>query len=253
MPRLTIDGRTVEVTPGSNLLAATRKLGLDVPALCYFPGLPASTCCMACVVKLRAPAGGQGGADGADRIVPACATPACDGMVVESETAEMHGLRKVALELLLSDHDGSWSDDPAGRVLACENGADAAPAPAGQRPSVRPPPFDCDCPKASICRLRRYAREYGCRPERYAGARRSHPRQFEHPEITFDPGKCIMCGICVQLAQQAGEELGLTLVGRGFDVRLDVPFGGTLAEALRVAARQIAAACPTSALAQKPG
>lgn len=52
MPRVTIDGREVEVTPGSNLLAAARKLGIDIPALCYHPGCTPNTSCMACVVRV---------------------------------------------------------------------------------------------------------------------------------------------------------------------------------------------------------
>ena len=48
------------------------------------------------MVKLR----GEG------RLVPSCATAAVDGMDVESETDEVHRVRRAALELLLSDHLG---------------------------------------------------------------------------------------------------------------------------------------------------
>ena len=217
MPRVVIDGREVDVTPGSNLLAAARKLGLDIPALCYHPGCTPNTSCMACVVKVRDP----------DRIVPSCATLAEDGLYVESETPEIHALRRTALELLLSDH-------PC-REVRSDPGATAGG-------------LGCDCDKADVCRLRKYAQLYRCDPQRFCGVRRVIERAYEHPEITYDPHKCILCGICIQLARQAGEPLGLTLVGRGFDVRVDVPLGGPLAEALRVAARRCAGACPTGAL-----
>ena len=263
MPRVTIDGQPVDVTPGSNLLAAARKLGIDIPALCYFPGLPANTSCMACVVKICTSNGGwpgngspgssgvpgnsgvsgSGGPAGAGRIVPACATRAADGMVVESETEEMRGLRRMALELLLSDHTGPCA-------ATCPSSENSAPADGVGRAASEADEL-CVCGKESICRLRKYALAYGADPERFAGEKRALARLFEHPEITFDPGKCILCGICVQLARQAAESVGLTFVGRGFETRVDVPLGGELKEALQHAARRIAAACPTSALAPR--
>ena len=96
MPTITIDGRQVEVPPGATVLDAARKLGLDIPTLCFLEGYKPSTSCLACMVKIRHP----------DRLVPSCATEAIDGMEVESETAEVQQVRRTALELLLSDHVG---------------------------------------------------------------------------------------------------------------------------------------------------
>ncbi len=50
--------------------------------------------------------------------------------------------------------------------------------------------------------------------------------------MIYEPGKCIDCGLCIQIAAAAGEPLGLTYIGRGFDVRVGVPLGHSLAEAL---------------------
>ncbi len=72
-----------------------------------------------------------------------------------------------------------------------------------------------------------------------------------HAEIVYEPGKCIDCGLCIQIAVAAGERLGLTFVGRGFDVRVAVPLDRSLAEALTRAAADCVAACPTAALAWK--
>ena len=79
MPRLTIDNRAVEVDAGATVLAAARKLDIELPTLCYLEPLPACTSCMVCLVKVR----------GQDGFKPACATPAEEGMAVESETAEI--------------------------------------------------------------------------------------------------------------------------------------------------------------------
>jgi NADPH-dependent glutamate synthase beta subunit-like oxidoreductase len=96
MPKLTIDNREVEVPPGATILVAARKLGIDIPTLCFLEGCTPSTSCMVCLVKLRGPG----------RLVPACASLAEDGMEVESEIAEVREARREALELLLSDHLG---------------------------------------------------------------------------------------------------------------------------------------------------
>ena len=58
--------------------------------------------------------------------------------------------------------------------------------------------------------------------------------------------QCILCGRCIRIS--AGEELGLALQGRGFGVRVGVPFGESLAAGLRDTALACAAACPTGAI-----
>ena len=109
----------------------------------------------------------------------------------------------------------------------------------------------CDCRKAENCKLRQYASEYEAHPGRYKSERREFEQCTEHPEVIFEPGKCISCGLCVQITAQAGEPLGLTFVGRGFNVRVTVPFGRSIAEGLTHTAAQCVAACPTGALAFK--
>ena len=66
----------------------------------------------------------------------------------------------------------------------------------------------CGCGKAIPCRLRQFATEYGVDPQRFVGERRHFARDTSHPDIIFEPGKCIICGACVKVAAQAGEELG---------------------------------------------
>jgi len=132
----------------------------------------------------------------------------------------------------------------------------------------------CDCRKADTCKLRQYARDYGARPTRYKGERRLFTQQLQSPtnchlgkdsslpevqtggsgsigagDIIYEVGKCIDCGLCIQTAAEAGEELGLTFVGRGFDVRVAVPFDRSIAQALKHSADQCVNACPTGALA----
>lgn len=58
-----------------------------------------------------------------------------------------------------------------------------------------------------------------------------------------------MCDACVRIAEDAGEPLGVSIVGRGFDVTVAAPFDRPLSEGLREAARRCAEACPSGALA----
>jgi len=109
----------------------------------------------------------------------------------------------------------------------------------------------CGCGKAIPCRLRQFATEYGVDPRRFVGERRHFARDTSHPDIVFEPGKCIICGACVQVAAQAGEDLGVSFVGRGFQVTVATPFNQPLAVALRKSARRAAEVCPTGAIMLK--
>jgi formate dehydrogenase major subunit len=109
----------------------------------------------------------------------------------------------------------------------------------------------CGCGKAIPCRLRQFATDYGVDPQRFVGERRHFARDSSHPDIIFEPGKCIICGACVQVAAHAGEDLGLSFIGRGFQVSVAGPFHKPMVEALRKSARRAAEVCPTGAIMLK--
>jgi NADPH-dependent glutamate synthase beta subunit-like oxidoreductase/ferredoxin len=109
--------------------------------------------------------------------------------------------------------------------------------------------LSCGCRKADCCTVRNLATEYEADVYRYAGQRRRFAQDDSHPEIVYEPGKCISCDICVRIAAAGGEALGVAMIGRGFDVAVAVPFGRPLSEGLRETARRCAEACPSGALA----
>jgi formate dehydrogenase major subunit len=113
--------------------------------------------------------------------------------------------------------------------------------------------LSCGCAKAGGCGLRRWATVYLADPYRFLGQRRRFDRDDSHPEVVYEPGKCIMCDACVRIAAEASEELGVSITGRGFDVSVAVPFGEPLSDGLRHAARRCAEACPTGAIALRSG
>ncbi len=96
MVQLFIDNVSVDVDQGGTVLDAARKLGIDVPAMCCLAGHAPNTSCMCCLVRV----------DDSPDFVPSCATLASDGMRVESESRQVHALRKTGIELLLADHAG---------------------------------------------------------------------------------------------------------------------------------------------------
>jgi len=508
MPAITIDNQHIEVPPGTTILDAARRLGIDIPTLCHLEGLPPQTSCFVCLVKVN----------GNSRLLPSCATVVSEGMVVESETAEVRAARRMALELLLGDHlgdcigpcqgacpahidiprtirlvgegklreavalvkernpfpavlgricsafcergcrraqhdatvsiaalerlvgdadlsssepyhpsckpasgkrvaiigadpagltaayylrreghactlfdmrgqpGGAWRDLPEDRLprdvldaeiarvlalgaefrpgvrasvddlykdydavlIAAGEGSSfpgvemgekgiqadrqtlrtslpgvfaAGPATiplhhsvravadgrvaaysiaqylagepvtdderrpfsthmgrlraeelallledANPRAQVVPAAVDlttdeavrecarclhCDCRKLHACKLRDHSIAYGANALAYKGERRSFTRDTTHPEVIYEPGKCIVCGICIRIAETHREALGLSFIGRGFDVRPAVPFGESLLQGLKEAAEECVKACPTGALAWK--
>ncbi|MHB0959228.1 MAG: FAD-dependent oxidoreductase [Pirellulaceae bacterium] len=106
----------------------------------------------------------------------------------------------------------------------------------------------CGCVAHGSCKLERYAIMYQADSLRFDGQRRPYEVIGRHSCVVFEPGKCIKCELCVKIAAAAQEPLGLTFVGRGFNVELRVPFDGDLNDALTKVAAECVAACPTAAL-----
>lgn len=93
---VTIDNHVLSVEAGTTLLRAATDNGLKIPNLCYDGRVELYGACGLCVVEV----------EGTPKLLRACSTKATDGMVVHTDTERVVRARKVALELLLSDHDG---------------------------------------------------------------------------------------------------------------------------------------------------
>jgi len=106
----------------------------------------------------------------------------------------------------------------------------------------------CDCRGLRDCKLRRYAVQYNANVSRCLSKRREFQIATWNGRLVFEPGKCIYCGLCVEIAAEAGEALGMAFVGRGFDIRVTVPFGKPLEESLTITAKRCVESCPTAAL-----
>lgn len=113
--------------------------------------------------------------------------------------------------------------------------------------------MQCGCAKVEVCVLRSLAGRFGLDAAKFKGSTRPIRIDDTHDEIIFEESKCTSCGICVRVAAEHGETLGLSFRGRGFDTRVGGPFGEPLAVALKSAARACAEQCPTGALYLRHG
>jgi NADH-quinone oxidoreductase subunit G len=94
VPKLTIDGKEIEVEAETNLIEAARRLGIDVPHYCYHPGLSIAGQCRLCMVDIEK----------APRPTIACNTQAADGMVVHTDTERVRETRRSIMEFHLINH-----------------------------------------------------------------------------------------------------------------------------------------------------
>jgi NADH-quinone oxidoreductase subunit G len=90
----TIDGRQVATSPGTLVIEAAKKQGIEVPSFCYHPGLSLQAACRMCLVEVEK----------MPKLQTACTLVATDGMVVKTDTPTVHKARKDMIEFLLSNH-----------------------------------------------------------------------------------------------------------------------------------------------------
>jgi len=92
MVKLTIDGIEVEVPRGTTVIEAARKVGINIPSLCYLKGVSHTSSCRVCVVEVG------------PRLIASCTLPCENGMEVKTNTQRVREARKTVVELLLSNH-----------------------------------------------------------------------------------------------------------------------------------------------------
>ena len=210
---VTINGIQVSVPKGTTILDAAKKIGINIPTLCYCPDLgcgvankPAS--CRICVVEAT-------GIRPRPILAPACATPIeRDGVVVTTNSTRALKARRMVLELLLSDH-----------------------------------PKNClTCAKNQECELQKLAHEFGISEITFQGETNRIPVDGSSEAIMRDLSKCIMCRRCETVCNKVQTVGALTGYGRGFSAKVGTPNMIPLTETACTFCGQCVNACPVGAI-----
>lgn len=183
MPKVTIDGFSIEVPAGTSILNAARMIGGDIvpPAMCYYSKLKDSGGkCRTCLVKVTK--GSTADPRPMPKLVASCRTNVMDGMEVANITSpEVIDARAGVVEFLLINH-----------------------------------PLDCPvCDQAGECHLQDLGFEHGKVNTRYAFKRRTFAPIDIGDKIKLHMNRCIMCFRCVFVADQLTEKRVHGIMNRG--------------------------------------
>ncbi len=207
--KLNVDGREVQSEAGITIFEACRKAGISIPHLCYREDLTPTSACRLCVVEV----------EGSRTLVASCAYPVANNMVVRTNSKRVQDARRLAVELLLSDH-----------------------------------PYDCmTCEKSGSCRLEKYAYEFGIRKPRFEGEKHSYPLRASNPFYERDYNKCILCGRCVTVCHEVQYCEAVDYSNRGFATKVAAPFDSSMKETSCVYCGNCVSVCPVGALTEKAG
>ena len=181
--KVTIDGITVEVEPGTSILNAARQIGGEIvpPAMCYYSKLEGSGGkCRTCLVKVSK--GSEKDPRPMPKLVASCRTGVMDGMEVQNITSpEVIEARKGVVEILLINH-----------------------------------PLDCPiCDQAGECHLQDLSYEHGVGNTRFEFDRRTFEKIDIGEKIQLHMTRCILCYRCVYVANQITDNRLHGILGRG--------------------------------------
>jgi NADH-quinone oxidoreductase subunit G len=168
---LKINDRDVQVPAGTSIIEAARRIGTEVPSFCYFPELAVQAACRMCLVEVEK----------MPKLQTACSLAVAEGMVVKTDTAQVHGARKAMLEFLLTNH-----------------------------------PLDCPvCDKGGECELQDMVFRYGADTSRFVEEKIHRPEEKWSQLVYYDSPRCILCFRCVTVCDAGMDVKALGVGMRG--------------------------------------
>lgn len=177
---LTIDGREVTVGKNSTILDAATRLGIIIPTFCWDPRLRSIAACRMCLVEVEK----------FPKLVPACATPVADGMVVKVNSERAVKGRRNVLEFQLVNH-----------------------------------PLDCPtCDKGGECELQDHTFDHGPGKSRTVEPRNRVVFDGKYvfdeipigPVIWYNSNRCIKCFKCTRIIKEIAGDADLGAFKRGY-------------------------------------
>ena len=205
MVNLEIDGKVVSVENGATVMEAANKIGTFIPHFCYHKKLSIAANCRMCLVQVEK----------APKPLPACATPATEGMKVLTNSQYARTAQQGVMEFLLINH-----------------------------------PLDCPiCDQGGECQLQDLAVGYGGSASRYQEEKRVVINKNLGPLISTDMTRCIHCTRCVRFGQEVAGVMELGQAGRGEHSEILAFVGQTVDSEL---SGNMIDLCPVGALTSKP-
>jgi NADH-quinone oxidoreductase subunit G len=166
-----LNGQQIVTPAGTLVIEAAKKQGVEVPSFCYYPGLSLQAACRMCLVEVEK----------MPKLQTACTLVATEGMVVKSDTEQVHKARKDMIEFLLSNH-----------------------------------PLDCPvCDKGGECELQDMTFRYGLDHSRFTEEKLHYPEEKWSPLVYYDAPRCIMCFRCVRVCDEGMDVKALGVGARG--------------------------------------
>lgn len=200
-----IDGKAVSVPKNATVMDGANQLGIFIPHFCYHKKLSIAANCRMCLVQVEK----------APKPLPACATPAMEGMKVSTHSGQAVIAQKGVMEFLLINH-----------------------------------PLDCPiCDQGGECQLQDLAVGYGSSSSRYTEAKRVVANKNLGPLISTDMTRCIHCTRCVRFGQEIAGIMELGMAGRGEHAEILSFVGSTVDSEL---SGNMIDLCPVGALVSKP-
>ncbi len=205
MLNIEIDGQQLEVDDGTTIIDAADKVGISIPRFCYHKKLSVAANCRMCLVEVEK----------FPKPLPACATPATDGMKIFTRSKSAVEAQKSVMEFLLINH-----------------------------------PLDCPiCDQGGECDLQDIAVGYGSSGSRYTEEKRVVFEKNIGPLISTDMTRCIQCTRCVRFLKEVGGMQELGMVGRGEHAEVTAYIDKSVNSEL---SGNIIDLCPVGALTNKP-
>jgi len=180
MVKLFVNGQEVEVESGKNLIDALQVVGIEIPHFCYHPALGADGNCRMCLVGIE---------DGRPPLVPACKTPAVEGMKVLLDAEHIKKIQRDVLEFELINH-----------------------------------PVDCPvCDQAGECSLQDYYMKYSLDDSRMQVEQVTKGKRMDFGcGVVHDQERCVLCGRCVRFTRQITKTGELGIVNRTDAARVSI-------------------------------
>ena len=176
---VTINGKQADFQPGQTILDVATAHGIYIPTLCWLPKTGHGKVCRICSVEVK----------GHDRLLPACSSPAEDGMIIETDSPTVLATRKNILSLLVAEgrHDCFLRKLPPDLWPPYQKAAGAMPH------------REHPCPAEGKCQLQALTMKCNVPVKDLVPEPGNFPLDDDHPMITRDFSRCVQCGRCASV------------------------------------------------------